>query len=74
MLFNQKILLYGILEAFNVHVVFVFCHCVILDNDRLHRFVCGICSEQSSSLRRVRYPGSAKYLQGRCSTEACAAV
>lgn len=37
-----------------------------------HRFVCAICSVQSSSLRRVRYPGSANKISSRL--KHCAAV
>lgn len=54
-LFKKKMLLCGILEAFSVHDVSAFLWCVILDDGRLHRSVCGICSVQSSSLRCVRY-------------------
>lgn len=45
----KKMPLSGILESFNIHVVFVFLWRVILDDGRLHRFVCGICSLQSRS-------------------------
>lgn len=76
MLFNKKKLAFGILHGFAAHVIFVFLQSVISEDGRLHRFVRGVCSVQSSSLRCVRYLWQCKQniFQAKYRTEARAVV
>lgn len=66
----------GILQGFAVHVIFVLLQRVISEDGRLHRFVRGVCSVQSSSLRCVRclWQGRHSIFQAKYSAAASAVV